>query len=170
MTEPAAIDFDVLCVSDVAERRLTELARRFELRIEVLDDAGNITGSFWGEPEAGIAGDCVYVRADTPVHSLLHEFCHILCMTPERRLLLDTDAGSDDAEEAAVCYLQIALAASVAEQGCDRVMQDMDAWGYSFPEGNTRAWFAAAVESRQWLVDKGLLDARGNVTGHKRSV
>ena len=55
-------------------------------------------------------GNTLYVRADTPVHSLLHELSHYVCMTPERRAGLDRDAGGDDAEECAVCYLQILLA------------------------------------------------------------
>ncbi|NIS90685.1 MAG: hypothetical protein GTN98_11520, partial [Woeseiaceae bacterium] len=49
------------------------------------------------------------MRSDTPVHSLLHETCHIICMSRERRAELETDAGGDDLEEAAVCYLQVLL-------------------------------------------------------------
>ncbi len=52
----------------------------------------------------------IFARLDTPVHSVLHESAHFICMTPERRAGLDTDAGGDDAEESAVCYLQIMLA------------------------------------------------------------
>ena len=53
----------------------------------------SITGSFWGEPEAGIVGQQVFARPDTPVHSLLHEVCHIICVTPERRAVLEVNAG-----------------------------------------------------------------------------
>ena len=44
-----------------------------------------IPGSFWGVPEAGVIGARVYVRADTPVHSLLHEACHLVVMPAARR-------------------------------------------------------------------------------------
>ncbi len=41
--------------------------------------------------------------------------------------------------------------------GRDRLMQDMDAWGYSFRLGSTRAWFEGdAEDARQWLQDRGL--------------
>jgi hypothetical protein len=50
--------------------------------------------------EAGLWCDAVHARADTPVHSLLHEASHALCMGGERRAVLDTDAGGDFAEEA----------------------------------------------------------------------
>ena len=30
-------------------------------------------GSYWGDSEAGLRGNALYVRADTPLHSLLHE-------------------------------------------------------------------------------------------------
>jgi len=96
-----------------------------------------ITGSFWGDEEAGIVGRDVYVRSDTPVHSLLHETCHTICMTKERRDRLDRDAGGDDLEESAVCYLQIVLADEIEGVGRDRLMSDMDAWGYSFRLGRT---------------------------------
>jgi hypothetical protein len=49
--------------------------------------------------EAGLAGRTLYARLDTPLHSVLHEFSHYVCMTPERRTGLDRDAGGDDAEE-----------------------------------------------------------------------
>ena len=80
-----------------------------------------IPGSYWGEREAGLIGSLIYARLDTPLHSVLHESAHFICMTPERRAGLDTDAGGDDAEESAVCYLQILLAEilpQVGRSGC----------------------------------------------------
>ena len=44
------------------------------------------------------------------MHSVLHEASHYICMSPARRAQLDRDAGGDELEEAAVCYLQILLA------------------------------------------------------------
>lgn len=121
-----------------------------------------ITGSFWGDREAGVMGHNVYVRADTPIHSLLHETCHIICATPERREQLETDAGGDDLEEAAVCYLQIILADEIDGLGRQRLMRDMDAWGYSFRLGDTASWFERdAEDARKWLIDSKLLSKRG---------
>jgi hypothetical protein len=105
------------------------------------------------------------VRADTPVHSALHEGSHFICMDRERRGVLDRDAGGDDPEEAAVCYLQVLLAAQLPGVGSERLMRDMDAWGYSFRLGSTQAWFQAdAEDARQWLLRAGILDASGALT------
>ncbi len=61
-------------------------------------------------------------------------------------------AGTID-EESAVCYLQVLLADELPGVGRARLMDDMDAWGYSFRLGSTRAWFETdAEETRQWLV------------------
>lgn len=133
--------------------------QKYELTLVVEAAEGAITGSFWGDSEAGIVGSLVFVRADTPVHSLLHEACHTICMDESRRAGLDRDAGGDDLEEAAVCYLQILLADEIAGVGRDRLMQDMDAWGYSFRLGSTAAWFASDAEDAvAWLQRHGLLD------------
>jgi hypothetical protein len=121
-----------------------------------------ITGSFWGEPEAGIVGRQVYIRADTPVHSLLHEISHIVCMTPDRREVLQRNAGGDDLEESAVCYLQVLLADYLPGVGRQRLMQDMDAWGYSFRLGATRRWFDEdAGDALAFLLREGLVTAAG---------
>ena len=152
----------VLLVADVRFSKLSQLLGRFGLSLNLLDDDSSITGSFWGEPEAGIVNRCVYVRLDTPIHSLLHETCHLICMDEKRRAHLERDAGGDDPEEAAVCYLQIVLADYLPGVGRDRLMQDMDAWGYSFRLGSSRAWFESdAADARAWLLDHGLLGANG---------
>ena len=80
------------------------------LKVELIPNDRPIPGSFWGEPEAGLIANVLYVRSDTPVHSALHEGGHFLCMDNARRDGLHTDALSDDSEEAAVCYLQALLA------------------------------------------------------------
>ena len=129
----------------------------------------NIPGSYWGESEAGLKGDVLYARLDTPVHSVLHEASHYICMTPERRSGLDRDAGGDDAEESAVCYLQILLADTLPEVGRLRLMQDMDEWGYSFRLGSTRAWLEGdAADARQWLLARGIIREDGSLTGEVR--
>ena len=49
-------------------------------------------------------------------------------------------------------------------------MADMDAWGYSFRLGSTRAWFERdAEDARAWLVEHGLLIAEGEPTWRSRS-
>jgi len=124
-----------------------------------------ITGSYWGDTEAGVIGQTVFVRRDTPVHSLLHEACHIICMTGERREHLQTDAGGDDLEEAAVCYLQVILADQIEGVGRKRLMRDMDAWGYSFRLGDTASWFERdAEDARKWLIGENLLSTGGTPT------
>ena len=112
-----------------------------------------IPGSYWGESEAGLQGNRLFARLDTPLHSVLHEASHYVCMTPERRTGLDRDAGGDDPEESAVCYLQILLADQLPGVGRDRLCADMDAWGYSFRLGSARAWFESdADDARIWLA------------------
>ncbi len=132
------------------------------LTAEWIPDGTAITASFWGDPEAGVIGHRVFLRRDTPVHSMLHEACHIICMSGDRRAQLDRDAGGDDLEESAVCYLQIVLADYLAGVGRERLMQDMDAWGYSFRLGSTARWFREdAGDAKAWLVAEGLLGATG---------
>ena len=152
----------VLTVGEISSAAIVALLDRFDIRVTWIDDNTPITGSFWGDPEAGIVGRQVYIRGDTPVHSLLHEACHIICMTPDRREKLNRDAGGDDIEESAVCYLQVVLADFLPGTGRDRLMQDMDAWGYSFRLGTTKRWFLAdARDARAWLLSQRLLNSAG---------
>jgi hypothetical protein len=121
-------------------------------------DARDIPGSFWGDEEAGLIGNTLYARADTPVHSILHEACHYLCMDEQRRKSLHTNAGGDYDEENAVCYLQILLAEEIPGYGSERCMADMDAWGYTFRLGSAKAWFENdAEDAREWLERRGLM-------------
>ena len=144
---------------------LQTLTDQFSLTLVIEAQEKAITGSFWGDSEAGIVANNVYVRADTPIHSLLHETCHTICMDAARRSGLDRDAGGDDLEEAAVCYLQILLAEHIPGVGSNRLMRDMDAWGYSFRLGSTGAWFASdAEDAAAWLLEEGLINAAGMPT------
>ena len=155
----------VLRVADIEWAAIASLFRRYGLECVVQADGANITGSFWGKSEAGIVGNTVYVRSDTPVHSLLHEACHIVCMTSKRRKGLDRDAGGGDLEEAAVCYLQIVLADCVVGVGRCRLLADMDAWGYSFRLGNALEWFQNdAGDAAEFLINHQLLDDSGAPT------
>lgn len=131
-----------------------------DLRLHRVADGAPIPGSYWGEPEAGIIGSDVYVRDDTPVHSMLHEACHLIVLPPERRALVHTDATDSVPEEDATCYLQIVLAGQLPGVGSARLMLDMDAWGYTYRLGSTKAWFEQdAEDARAWLLERGLLTA-----------
>jgi hypothetical protein len=128
------------------------------LRLQRVAAGEPIPGSFWGDEEAGIIGDTVYARNDTPVHSLLHEAGHLIVLPSERRLDVHTDATDSIEEEDATCYLQIVLADQLPGVGRIRLMADMDAWGYSFRLGSTRAWFEQdAGEALKFLEERGLV-------------
>ncbi len=138
---------------------LETLLGRYRLRLERVAPGDAIPGSFWGDAEAGLIGDRLYARPDTPIHSILHEACHYICMDPGRRAALHTDAAGDYDEENAVCYLQTLLADQIPGFGRERSFADMDAWGYSFRLGSARAWFEEdATDARDWLLREGLID------------
>ncbi len=156
---------DVMRVGAEPHASLRTLTARYGAELAMGGAAEDLPGSYWGESEAGLRGNVVYVRADTPLHSLLHELCHFICMTAARRAGLDRDAGGDDAEECAVCYLQIVLADQLHGFGRDRMLADMDAWGYTFRLGSAREWFERdAADAREWLLSRGLLDESGSPT------
>ncbi len=82
-----------------------------------------------------------------------------------RRAGLNRDAGGDDAEENAVCYLQILMAAALPNVGSERMCRDMDEWGYSFRLGSAAAWFREdAEDARRWLIQHGLIDGASRLT------
>ena len=136
----------VLRLVDIGFAGPAHLLESLGLNLRRVPDGEAIPGSFWGECEAGLIGSTVHARDDTPVHSLLHEASHLLVMPPERRAAVHTDATDSDAEEDAACYLQIVLADALDGVGSDRLMADMDAWGYSFRLGSARAWFEMDAE------------------------
>jgi len=155
----------VLQVQDVPAAALRDLLSRLGLTLVIETRGEPVTGSFWGDSEAGIVAHKVFVRPDTPIHSVLHETCHTICMDEQRRAGLSRDAGGDDLEEAAVCYLQILLADFLPGVGRERLMRDMDAWGYSFRLGSTALWFASdADDAVAWLRSHGLIDNAGAPT------
>ena len=146
-------------VSGLADGVLDNLLRPYGVEREwAATDA--IPGSYWGESEAGLIGNRLILRADTPVHSALHEACHFICADSGRRQSVHTDAGGDDLEECAVCYLQCLLADRLPGYSRERMFADMDAWGYSFRLGAARAWFERdALDARDWLERRALVPA-----------
>ncbi len=150
---------DVTRLDDLDRAGVARLLRRLGLRLASVPDDETVPGSYWGDTEAGLAGDALFARGDTPIHSILHEACHFACMDPARRLELDTDAGGDYEEENGVCYLQIVLADHLPGFDGARMMRDMDAWGYTFRLGSARAWFEQdAEDARAFLAYHGLID------------
>jgi hypothetical protein len=159
----------VLRIASVDRIAVALLLQRYGLEFVLIAPDELIPGSYWGDSEAGLKADWLYARLDTPVHSVLHEASHYVCMTPERRAGLDRDAGGDDLEESAVCYLQVLLARELPGVGQDRLCADMDEWGYSFRLGSTREWFAGdAHDARSWLLAHGVIDSAGKLTGRLR--
>jgi hypothetical protein len=155
----------VLLVNSIDRMHLELLLDRFTLQLTLVAPDQIIPGSYWGEREAGLIGTKIYARLDTPVHSVLHEAAHFVCMTAERRAGLDTDAGGDDSEENAVCYLQIMLAGELPNVGRSRMCRDMDEWGYTFRLGSAAGWFDEdAADALAWLLVHGLVDPAGAIT------
>lgn len=155
----------VIALADLERAEIDALLAAYGARLVEVAAERVIPGSYWGDSEAGLVGNAVYVRPDTPAHSFLHELCHYVCMNAERRAALATDAGGDDDEEASVCYLQVLLAAKLTGFGAERCLADMDAWGYSFREGSARAWLDGdGVHARAWLQARGLIDTAGAPT------
>jgi hypothetical protein len=155
----------VLLVNATDRLALQVLLDRYGLALQLVAPDEVIPGSYWGEREAGLMGSKIFARLDTPVHSVLHEGAHFICMTPERRAGLDTNAGGDHAEENAVCYLQIILARCLPNVGQERMCNDMDEWGYTFRLGSAAQWFEKdASDARDWLIRHGVLDAQSRPT------
>jgi len=150
---------DVLRLEDTGGKPVARLLSKYGMTLTVVPGGRDIPGSFWGDEEAGLLDNQLLARADTPLHSILHETCHYVCMDAARREGLDTNAGGDYDEENAVCYLQILLADHVEGFGRERMFADMDRWGYTFRLGSARAWFESdAGDARDYLQKAGLID------------
>jgi len=148
----------VMLCTEIPIEVLHQFWSKYELTIINNDDNYPIPGSFWGDSEAGLIGNKLYIRHDTPLHSLFHEACHYICMDRHRRETLHTNAGGDYDEENAVCYLQILLAEQLQGFSSQRMMQDMNSWGYSFRLGSSERWFSDdAKEAKDWLIRNNII-------------
>lgn len=169
MSELPASAATVLRLSQCDAAAFGVLLARFGIEMKWQAQGEALPGSYWGESEAGLVGNALYVRADTPLHSALHEASHFICMDEQRRAGLERDAGGDYDEENAVCYLQSLLADEVPGFGRERMWADMDAWGYTFRLGAARAWFYGDAEDAQlWLTRVGIIDAASRLTWRTR--
>jgi hypothetical protein len=149
----------VLTLGDIAFHDVASLLARYDLALERIADDAPIPGSYWGAPEAGLIGNTVFVRNDTPVHSLLHEAAHLIVLPHERRAAVHTDATDSIEEEDAVLVLQALLGEAIPGVGAARVLADMDAWGYTFRLGSAQAYVEHDADAA-WM----LLHRRGLVT------
>lgn len=151
---------------DLPSALIKHLFAPYHLNVEITAEDQDIPGSYWGNPEAGLIADKLYVRSDTPIHSLLHEGCHYICMDDARRAVLHTDAGGEFEEENAVCYLQILLADQITGYSANQCMADMDEWGYTFRLGSTRLWFEQDADDAQaFLKAKNLFPGTQAIPG-----
>jgi hypothetical protein len=151
----------MLTLADIDAAHVVALLARYGLQLRRVPDGEPIPGSYWGGCEAGLIGSTVHARGDTPVHSLLHEAAHLIVLSPERRAAVHTDATDSIEEENAVCVLQALLGDAIPGVGADRVLADMDTWGYTFRLGSARAYFDHdAQDAWEWLRARGLVDAQ----------
>ena len=166
-TDPTTV---LNCTADM-QSALSQLLEPYGLTIDFVPDNEAIPGSFFGDREAGLVGNTLYLRHDTPVHSALHEASHYICMTPQRRRSLDTDAEGDFDEENGVCYLQILLSSHLPKMGSERMLLDMDRWGYSFRLGSSKAWFEQDAEDAEaWLKHYGIITPLQGITWQCRLI
>ncbi len=155
----------VLLCQDIKLENLQSLLERYGVEIIRVDTDEPIPGSFWQPPEAGLIGNKLYIRKDTPVHSALHESCHYICMDSNRRKILHTDAGGTAIEEDSVCYLSLILSEFIPELKQQRMFNDMDEWGYSFRLGSAKAWFENDAEDAfAWLLKNKIITTENNPT------
>jgi hypothetical protein len=144
----------VLTLADIAFADAASLLARYGLVLERVADDTPIPGSYWGAPEAGLIGNTVFARNDTPVHSLLHEAAHLIVLPAGRRAAVHTDATDSIEEEDAVCVLQSLLGETIPGVGGARVLADMDAWGYTFRLGSARAYVEHDADAAWMLLHR----------------
>ena len=149
----------VLRVVDIGFDAPSALLARHGLELVHVGDGAPIPGSYLGRAR----GRHDRHRPCTPAST---RRCIRYCTRPAtcwsadpaRRTSIHTDASDSLEEEDATCYLQIVLADALPGFGRERVIADMDAWGYSFRLGSARAWFEHdAEDARAFLQGRGLL-------------
>ncbi len=142
-----------------------ELLSHYGIEIICSESGAEIPHSFWGTPEAGRKKNRLYISEDTPIHSILHETCHYVCMPAKQRTHELVDAKGSAMEENATCYLQILLAGHINGYSRSQLMEDMDVWGYSFRLGSAHAWFTHDAEDVcKWLQKHRIIKANYEIT------
>lgn len=158
-----------LTCGELTGDRLSSLLAPYQIEVKTINDDDDLPGSFWGDPEAGLIENQLFIKPSTPLQSALHEACHYICMDEQRREKLNTDAGGGYDEENSVCYLQILLSEFIPECGKKRMFSDMDTWGYSFRLGSAKAWFEQdAQDAKQWLQNHQIINSQQQPTWQLR--
>jgi|TARA_B110000977_G_scaffold78491_1_gene105621 hypothetical protein len=160
----------MLLYSQLENDVLKPILTAYSMRIVEVTDNQTIPYSFWGDREAGRLGNTLYARADTPLHSLLHELCHYICMPASERNKDLVDAAGSASEENACCFFQIILSAFIDNYNQSRLFEDMDSWGYSFRLGSAIRWYTEdAEDTREWLIEKNILLANNQPSWELRN-
>lgn len=150
----------MLTLADIGFEAPRALLARYRLELVQVENGQAIPGSFWGECEAGVIGNRVYARLDTPIHSLLHEAGHLIVLPEHKRAEIHTDATDSVAEEDAVCVLQALLGDELPGVGREKIWADMDEWGYTFRLGSAKAYFENDAEDAfAFLTTHGLINS-----------
>ena len=156
-------------LKNIQSESIRPLFDRYQLKLEEVGIDDEIPHSFWGAPEAGRLQSTLYARDDTPLHSLLHETCHFICMPASTRSLQEIDAGGSALEENACCYLQILLSDYIPGFNQAIHLHDMDTWGYSFRLGSSRRWFNTdSDDAREWLIQHNIIHSNNQPTWQLR--
>lgn len=156
---------EMLTLADIGFEAPRALLARYRLELVRVENGQPIPGSFWGECEAGVIGNSVYARLDTPIHSLLHEAGHLIVLPEHKRAEIHTDATDSVAEEDAVCVLQALLGDELPDVGRERIWADMDEWGYTFRLGSAKAYFENdAQDAFRFLTALGLINNAGELS------
>ncbi|MDW3095430.1 MAG: hypothetical protein R8G33_07155 [Gammaproteobacteria bacterium] len=157
-------------LKNIQASTLRPLFDRYRLTLEEVGRDEDIPYSFWGTPEAGRLQSTLYARQDTPIHSLLHEACHFICMLPNQRSNNSYDAGGSAIEENACCFLQIILSDYILGFSKAIHMHDMNTWGYNFRLGSTARWFYVdSSDASEWLMRQNIIDHHKQPTWRLRS-
>ncbi len=158
-------NISMVCLENIASISLRTVLNNYGVELQHVAKHSDIPHSFWGAPEAGRINNQLYARFDTPIHSILHESCHFVCMPKNQRSLNNIDAAGSVAEENATCYLQILLSDQIEAFSRAIHMKDMDAWGYSFRLGSATIWFRQdAEDARNWLQSHNIIDQHNHIT------
>lgn len=157
-------------LDNITKGSLSKVLGRYGLELNNVADNSDIPYSFWGAPEAGRKNNELFARKDTPLHSLLHETCHYVCMRHSQRTIACHDAAGGVDEENATCYLQIILSDHIPGYSQEQHMKDMDKWGYSFRLGSASAWFKQdASDTKQWLLIHKIISQDSQITWNLRA-
>lgn len=156
-------------LKNIHPESIRSLFDRYELQLNEVAANSDIPYSFWGAPEAGRHQSQLYAREDTPIHSLLHEACHFICMPPSGRKQAEIDAGGSAQEENACCYLQLLLSDFIPGFSKNIHLHDMNSWGYNFRLGSSSRWFYADTDDeRQWLMRHDIINEDDQPTWNLR--